>query len=337
MNLALGFGGDFFTVEGDEVTFEAGDAEIEVPRAHPRHGLRGRLARSGDADAQRPGRAARLHRRQVRHDGRLFYAQQLVAAAPEAFNWAVLPPLAGLKERRRRPTRRRCRFRPRASTPRRRRRSSTSSWRPRTSPRSPQGDWLIPSSATARDAVLEATGGENGWDADPGQRRPARRAPFQFVGTTRSGRTRSPRRRCSSTSPTGSVWRSCRQQLTDGWNQIAADRPARQGHRRPRRCSGGDALGGPVEGNTPEAIQQRYGGFVTGIVAAVPGELARRPADRAVPQGRRPHHRRHLDDAAFVEVYDEVATHLDAYDIAELLVPKLMNGCGGSPSWRPRR
>ena len=29
----------------------------------------------------------------------------------------------------------------------------------------------------------------------------------------------------------------------------------------------GDALGGPVEGNTPDDIQERYGGFVTGIVA----------------------------------------------------------------------
>ena len=32
MNLALGFDGDFFTVEGEEVAFEAGDAEMEVPR-----------------------------------------------------------------------------------------------------------------------------------------------------------------------------------------------------------------------------------------------------------------------------------------------------------------
>ncbi len=59
----------------------------------------------------------------------------------------------------------------------------------------------------------------------------------------------------------------------------------------------GDALGGPVEGNTPAAIQQRYGGFVTGHRRAVLRELARRPADVAVPQGRRSRHRRHVDDA----------------------------------------
>jgi hypothetical protein len=28
----------------------------------------------------------------------------------------------------------------------------------------------------------------------------------------------------------------------------------------------GDALGGAAEGNTPEAIQERYGGFIEGIV-----------------------------------------------------------------------
>src|SRR5918994_4584160 len=31
MNLSLGFGGDFFSVDGEDVTFEAGAAEMEVP------------------------------------------------------------------------------------------------------------------------------------------------------------------------------------------------------------------------------------------------------------------------------------------------------------------
>ena len=40
MNLALGFGGDFFTVDGEDVTFEVGDAELEVPERIHDHGLR---------------------------------------------------------------------------------------------------------------------------------------------------------------------------------------------------------------------------------------------------------------------------------------------------------
>ena len=47
----------------------------------------------------------------------------------------------------------------------------------------------------------------------------------------------------------------------------------------------GDALGGATEGWTPEQIQQRHGGRVTGIVGAVLRRLAQRPTDRAVPQG----------------------------------------------------
>ena len=43
MNLALGFGGDFFTVDGEEVTFEAGRRRAGGAPPHPRHGLRGRL------------------------------------------------------------------------------------------------------------------------------------------------------------------------------------------------------------------------------------------------------------------------------------------------------
>ena len=59
----------------------------------------------------------------------------------------------------------------------------------------------------------------------------------------------------------------------------------------------GDALGGAAEGNSPADIQARYGGYIDRHRPAVQRGLAQRPADRAVPQGRRAHHRRHVDDA----------------------------------------
>ena len=40
----------------------------------------------------------------------------------------------------------------------------------------------------------------------------------------------------------------------------------------------GDALGGAAEGNTPEAIQERYDGFIDRHRPAVPRRLAQRPA-----------------------------------------------------------
>ena len=87
----------------------------------------------------------------------------------------------------------------------------------------------------------------------------------------------------------------------------------------------GDALGGPVEGNTPAVIQQRYGGFVTGIVP--PFFENWRDARPMSPYHKGDGHI--TDDTlmtlALVDVYDEVRDHLDAYDIAERLVPQLMN------------
>jgi ADP-ribosylglycohydrolase len=87
----------------------------------------------------------------------------------------------------------------------------------------------------------------------------------------------------------------------------------------------GDALGGPTEGHTPEAIRQRYGGPVTGIVGPFyPDWQTRRPAS--------PYHKGdgHVTDdtlmtSLLVRAYAAKRDHLDAYDIAELLVPMLLN------------
>lgn len=86
----------------------------------------------------------------------------------------------------------------------------------------------------------------------------------------------------------------------------------------------GDALGGPTEGHTPQAIQQRYGGPVTGIVGPFYDDWRhRRPAS--------PYHKGdgHVTDdtlmtSLLVRVYDQKRDHLDAYDIADQLVPLLL-------------
>ncbi len=93
----------------------------------------------------------------------------------------------------------------------------------------------------------------------------------------------------------------------------------------------GDALGGAAEGNTPEAIQQRYGGFIEGIV---PPFLDDWKNARPIA----PYHKGdgHITDdtlmtTALVSVYDTVRDHLDAYDIANHLVPLLI----GERRWIP--
>ncbi|MGW5418991.1 ADP-ribosylglycohydrolase family protein [Streptomyces sp. NPDC003943] len=88
----------------------------------------------------------------------------------------------------------------------------------------------------------------------------------------------------------------------------------------------GDALGGPVEGYTPEQILERHGGRVTGIVGPWNGD-AWRTARPIAPYHKGDGHV--TDDTlmthALIRVYDKVRDHLDAYAVAEHLVPELMD------------
>jgi ADP-ribosylglycohydrolase len=93
----------------------------------------------------------------------------------------------------------------------------------------------------------------------------------------------------------------------------------------------GDALGGAAEGNSSEVIQQRYGGFIDGIVGPF-------NADWQTARPIAPYHKGdgHITDdtlmtTALVDVYATVRDHLDAFSIAEHLVPLLI----GEKRWIP--
>ncbi|MFF5478772.1 ADP-ribosylglycohydrolase family protein [Streptomyces sp. NPDC012935] len=94
----------------------------------------------------------------------------------------------------------------------------------------------------------------------------------------------------------------------------------------------GDALGGPVEGYSPDQILQRHGGRVHGIVGPWNGD-AWRTARPIAPYHKGDGHV--TDDTlmthALIRVYGTVRDHLDAYAIAEHLVPDLMT----NPRWIP--
>ncbi|MER7043433.1 ADP-ribosylglycohydrolase family protein [Streptomyces jumonjinensis] len=94
----------------------------------------------------------------------------------------------------------------------------------------------------------------------------------------------------------------------------------------------GDALGGPVEGYTPEQIAERHGGRVQGIVGPWNGD------DWRTARPIAPYHKGdgHITDDtlmthALIRVYTEVRDHLDAYSVAGHLVPDLMT----RPRWIP--
>ncbi|RJL22965.1 ADP-ribosylglycohydrolase family protein [Bailinhaonella thermotolerans] len=92
----------------------------------------------------------------------------------------------------------------------------------------------------------------------------------------------------------------------------------------------GDALGGATEGWTPEQIQRRYGGRVTGIVPPYFEDW--RNARPIAPYHKGDGHV--TDDTlmthALVRVYERVGGHLDAY-AAEHLVREMM----GEKRWIP--
>ncbi|GAA2596020.1 MULTISPECIES: ADP-ribosylglycohydrolase family protein [Streptomyces] len=94
----------------------------------------------------------------------------------------------------------------------------------------------------------------------------------------------------------------------------------------------GDALGGPVEGYSPEQILERHGGRVHGIVGPWHGDAWRTARPLA------PYHKGdgHVTDDtlmthALIRVYARVRDHLDAYAVADHLVPDLMT----EPRWIP--
>ncbi|MFG2331217.1 ADP-ribosylglycohydrolase family protein [Streptomyces sp. NPDC048604] len=94
----------------------------------------------------------------------------------------------------------------------------------------------------------------------------------------------------------------------------------------------GDALGGPVEGYTPDQILERHGGRVSGVVGPWNGD-AWRTARPIAPYHKGDGHV--TDDTlmthALIRVYTKVRDHLDAYAVADHLVPELV----GTPVWIP--
>jgi ADP-ribosylglycohydrolase len=87
----------------------------------------------------------------------------------------------------------------------------------------------------------------------------------------------------------------------------------------------GDALGASTEGWAPEQIREAFGGWVRGIEPYL-------PADRIGAKSFTRYHKgngRITDDTlmtrALVNVYEQCRRHLTAYDIADVLVPMLVD------------
>ncbi|GAB3651618.1 ABC transporter substrate-binding protein [Glycomyces tarimensis] len=182
MNLGLGFDGTFFSGDGDSVAIEVGEDELAVPERIHTMAYEDRsldpvtLTQSGSDVI--PGF---FDGRYAMYVAGNYVAQQIVESAPEDFNWAVLPPLAGSAGA------------VQAGNPQTMSVAAESKhveeaaafidffMRPEHQAALAQGDWLIPSSNEARDLVAENTAGENGWDAILASGEGLSAAPYQSV------------------------------------------------------------------------------------------------------------------------------------------------------------
>lgn len=180
MSLSLGFDGTFFSGGGDSASIEVGADELAVPErihamAYDDRSLDPVSLTQSGSDVL-PGFFDGKYAMYVAGN---YVAQQITESAPEGFNWAVLPPLAGTA-------------------------GTTQAANPQTMSVAAesdnvegaaafidffmqaehqaslaQGDWLIPASGEARALVAEQTAGENGWEAILASGEGLSAAPFQ--------------------------------------------------------------------------------------------------------------------------------------------------------------
>ncbi len=182
MNLALGFGGGFFSTASGATKITVGSNELAVPQRIHDMAFKDAsldpvtLTQSG-SDVL-PGFYGGKYAMYV---GGNYIAQQLTQSAPAGFHWAVLPPLAGTKGT------------AQAANPQTLSVSAQSKhikeaaqfvnyvMQQQNLSKLAEGDWLIPSTASASAQVEKDTGGKNGWTQTLQSAKGMMVAPFQLA------------------------------------------------------------------------------------------------------------------------------------------------------------
>jgi multiple sugar transport system substrate-binding protein len=221
MSLGLGFGGTFFTGSGDATAVQVGDAELEVPRRiHDMAYVDRSLDPTSLTQSGSDVITAFLAGRYAMVVAGSYVAQQLAESAPPGFAWRVLPALAGTSPNQ-------------AANP------QTLSV-PADSPHAEQaaafieyvmraenlaalaqGEWLIPASGPARDAVHTATGGRDGWEATLAGAQYLTTAPFQGAADYPQWKDQIATPALQRYLGDQSDLPTLQRELTEGWTQIS--------------------------------------------------------------------------------------------------------------------
>jgi ABC-type glycerol-3-phosphate transport system substrate-binding protein len=181
LNLGLNFDAKYFDGSGPDAKATVGDPELEVPKrihamAYDDKSIDPTSLTQGGTDVL-PGFYAGKYAMIVAGN---YVAQQITEEAPKTFQWEVLPPLKGTSSKQA--------ANPQTlSVPAEGKHIEQSAkfidffMKAENLAAVGQGDWLIPTTQPARDAILKATGGKNGWQQTLASGTELTKAPFQSV------------------------------------------------------------------------------------------------------------------------------------------------------------
>ena len=181
LNLGLNFDAKYFDGSGKDAKATVGDAELEVPKrihamAYTDKSIDPTSLTQSGSDVL-PGFYAGKYGMVVAGN---YVAQQILEEAPKTFQWEVLPPLKGTSSKQA--------ANPQTlSAPAEGKHIEQSAkfidyfMKAENLAAVGQGDWLIPTTQAARDAILKTTGGKDGWQQTLASGAELTKAPFQSV------------------------------------------------------------------------------------------------------------------------------------------------------------
>lgn len=221
MSTSLGFGGTFFTTEGDTTTFNFGEAEQQVPtRIHSMAWTDGSIAPDTIGASGSDNLAVFLAGNCAMFVGGNFYAQQLTESAPDGFEWVMLPLLKGDTQTQN-ANPQTLSIAAQSEHPAEAMRFISYFTDAQNLAAVAQGDWLAPATASAGAAVLDATGGAGGWDVVVSSAKLMEQAPFQRLAGYAQWKDQTLNPSLQQYFANQIDLATLTTQLTDGWNTVA--------------------------------------------------------------------------------------------------------------------